>query len=214
MVAWELHWIMTEESINLLFSNLSFQKTWDRLGVLFRRHSKLHNLTWTRKRFRDERFCHLTLTHLLTWSEHADMNWCQNGPRNIFKWFHASPLCLTFSIHFILLFLHCSHPPGANYDMQTLQSLESQDFNYNIQSMPVSDDFLEFLLPTWHFTASCLETVGLRQKKRERHLMSLTNAAWWILLPPGSLLPALVQSTTSWLPILWLTINRHYSQVL
>lgn len=128
--------------------------------------------------------------------------------------FHASPLCLTFSIHFILLFLHCSHPPGANYDMQTLQSLESQDFNYNIQSMPVSDDFLEFLLPTWHFTASCLETVGLRQKKRERHLMSLTNAAWWILLPPGSLLPALVQSTTSWLPILWLTINRHYSQVL
>lgn len=50
MVAWELHWIMTEESINLLFSKWSFQKTWGRLGVLFRRHSKLHNLTWTRKK--------------------------------------------------------------------------------------------------------------------------------------------------------------------
>lgn len=79
--------------------------------------------------------------------------------------------------------------------------------------MPVSDDFLVFLLPTWHFTASCLETVSAPQKIK-RHLMSLTNAARWILFPAGSRLPALVPSTTSCLPILWLTVNRHYRQVL
>lgn len=43
-------------------------------------------------------------------------------------------------------------------------SSESHDFNYIIQSMPVSNDFQEFLVLTWHFTASCLETVGSHQK--------------------------------------------------
>lgn len=100
MVAWELHWIMTKESIHLLFSKLSFQKIWDRFGVSFRRHIKLHNLRWTRKKIQRWEVLppHTDTPADLIWT-----CWSELMP----EWTHKHIwviLCLTFMSHFFYPF--------------------------------------------------------------------------------------------------------------
>lgn len=103
MEAWKLQWIMTEESYSSIILQMicseglaecmynKYIHIW--LGhISLVRHSKLYNLAWTRNKIPS---C-VAPRHLLT------LNWSQYKthkhmiPRFLyFKWFNASPLCLT-----------------------------------------------------------------------------------------------------------------------
>lgn len=82
------------------------------VGTIFVRHRKLHNLAWTRNKIQSG----ITLRHLLM------LNWCQNKTHKHLSWTYDTQISLflvvfgfTLMSHlFLSIFLHCSHPLGAN----------------------------------------------------------------------------------------------------